>query len=353
MEGLRDAGFFDQPDLPAEINDEEKVLHHLYPLLDSHGTGVVQPDQLLFLEQNEEKREKWTRILQKRRDGQYGVFSKEDDSNEAIKYIRDMCFNTTRCGKEHWALMPYNPIMGGLPPRETRPQQLHKPPTRSESSPVLGKGAKKVPRFLREFREARRQGKLIGKEAKAARDKCLGDGSEAFLDRKLAVNTGMRKRPGAKGQLVAERSLSALDVAFEADARPATAPAGDSAPLSSSLGFNPGVVGSAALFGRLQPPVRPPASIGWARGHADAEKIRNARKAYDCSFVAKPKGSHGDASRDLGSQARCSTAPAASQSGGRHELLDFQFSPTRSFDFFAARKALGMWNHYDVGGMGA
>lgn len=326
-QGLREAGFFDQKGLPVNLGNEAKVIDNLYPLLDSSGTGVVQPDQLLFLEKNTEKRAEWDRILMRKRDGQFGAFAKDEDANEAHGFLKDTGFKTTRLGKQHWKMMPYTPLLGGVPPEEAGPQPLFAPGPKSNSSPDLNwKGPKKqVPRFLREFREAKRQGKLIGKAAREAREQLQCQSSPD-----LRPNTAPPFGANVLGQLP-----KVADAELAVGAPPCAAP---------SFGLAPAVVGSATLRRK-----RRSLPVCWAKNSAAAEKVKDQRKAYCGSFVAaSPKRGDpflGEACKlPTGSPVRATTADGRDL----RPLGQMQFSPGKSFDFITSSKAMSLWDYYDI-----
>lgn len=338
-DGLRSEGFFDQEDLPFGLASEEQVLLNLYPLLDSSNTGVIQPDQLLFLEKNELKRAKWGDILEKKRDGQFGAFAIEGEANEAMSLIKSTCFATTRCGKTHWKMVPYNPIMGGPPPRETRAVPMFiVNREKSESSPDLRKGPKPIPRFLKEFRQARKQGKLIGREARHARELANAE-AEAAQARGLppaGARPATSGPPGFTTLLDAELGL-----------RPATSPPGTAPPPpAASFGLTPAIVGSAKLASsKWKEPQRQKLPVAWAKNHAEAHKITAARKAYCATFTPIPKKPDNGVVRQMED---AWTEPPAPRDLPRdlRPLEPVGFSPGKALDFFCANKALAMFDNY-------
>jgi hypothetical protein len=298
------------------------VLENLYPLLDSHGTGVIQPDQLLFLEKDIQKRATWEKILEKRRDEQYGSFIGEAEETKAHDFIRDIAFKTTRCGKQHWKMMPYNAIMGGPPPKESRPQPLFKP-SRSESSPSFTR--QRTPRFLREFREARRQGKLVGKAAREAREARLGNMLEACIARpRSAVQLGRRATESGPASV---------------PPRPASASA-----LSRTT---PTEVGSAKL-GKHGHRRRHEMPVVWARNDSISRNIVAQRKAYCGSQVAVQVT---QAHTDLQKLDEACKKHRVANRRARHldSLEKMKVNPCRSFDFCASRKSLAIFDYYDIG----
>lgn len=355
-DGLREFGFFDQNNIPSALDSESKILHNLYPLLDSHGTGVVQPDQLLFLERNDKKRAEWEKFLEKKRDGQFGTFVMEEEGNGAVEFLKDTAFSTTRCGKQHWAMMPHNPMLGGPGPKETLPQPLFKP-RRCESSPGFEKGTKRnVPRFLREFREARRQGKLIGKAAREAR--------EQYSAKSTAAGIALRPRSATRLGDQSSSRFDAMDAVCQlpVEALPRTAPAkpaaiGDARPADklASFGMNPTVVGSASLASVRGKQLRR-RTVAWARSDADAQKVVSQRKSYGGTMVAVAPKAGVD---NVGT--RPQTAPGNPQIRGApadagavkqpqdiRRLEQRKFCHEKHFDFLTSGKAMSMWEHYDV-----
>jgi Ca2+-binding EF-hand superfamily protein len=375
IDGLVDKGFFEQENLPDGLTDEEQVLHHLYPLLDSNRTGVIQPDQLLFLEQRPDRKKEWEKILQKRRDGQFGAFDAADLIHDAEEYIKDMAFKTTRCGKQHWKMLPYTPILGGRPPHSTPLPLMRK----TGSAPSFGTGnfkAKPIPRFLREFRQARAQGQIIGRELRAAREQSNAEHEMAAFvghpmtssERQQLARFGEAARPSsvhareamADSCYASAVSAVALDTGMPLRRELNSAPAG-----LGGLGLDPVVVGSAALgSGREKQTRRRAPPVAWARNSAEAHKITGARKAYCGSFVAtspqapqKKPASDAGAAKLVESLMEKWTEPRGSPSRGSQRARDahamelMDFCPTKSFDFFRASKSLGMWEYYDIAHM--
>jgi len=337
-EGIRGQSFFNCPDLPAVLDSEEKVLNKLYPLLDSHCTGVIQPDQLLFLEKDDKKKQRWIKLLQQKRDGHVQTDIIEEP-NRADSLLKEVAWDTTRCGKSHWGMLGPNAFLDP-PPSDREPRKSSSlPQLTSQSYPTRGR--KPVPRFLREFREAKRK------------EKVLGGGQ---LDR---VGTADRVSTAASTS-----DLRSLQV--------------------GGLGINPVVVGSAS-FGKIPQPQNlceseapwlgelgyssPPGSkpspakgrtrkklaVAWASSPGDASQIISRRKAYGGSFVNKlPKAN----------LQRC--APGLAPNTGNESAMEIDavpraesiwshgedrhcFRPHRTFDFFAASKALSLFNHYGIG----
>jgi len=269
------------------------------------------------------------KLLKKKRDGQFGVYSKDQEANQAYDLIRDAAFKTTRCGKQHWAMMGYNPMLGGPPPKEQQPQPLFKPVTQaSVSSPCFL--TKRTPRFLREFREAKQQGKLVGKAARLARERNLGSIEDSLVGPRPKSAVPLRAgQPGAKPTALPRRPASATDAAAK---RP-------------SFGMN----GAVNCRGRSS---RSHCSPAWARTPAEADKIAMQRKMYCGSLVAPLPAAKPDVGR-RGEAWKEPSVPsiqiaAARRAGDLRQLGQMKFNPERSFDFVISSKTLSLWNHYDM-----
>lgn len=253
----------------------------------------------------------------------------------------------------HWKLMPHNSlVMGSRPPDKEQPRSLSnaKPMSAMERECTFQPAVtKQVPKFLRDFREAKKQGRLVGREAKAERDKCLGPGGG---DGRPTC------QPGGGPLRFGSKSLPSLLPSSDGDAeeRPSTAPpleGGISPPPSSwpaSLGFEPRVVASTNMGG---PRARKHHAVVWARSKAESDKISHTRKAYMApqTIVKKPPKALESLIAAGSMEERCSTAPGSVQrSKMDKESHKLTFAPHRHFDFLTQTKALSLWNHYDMAG---
>lgn len=122
-EGLRGMGFFDLPDLPEALADEEKVLDNLFPLLDQGGNGSVGAEQVMFLEKDKEKRERVQAKLARIREfGHIGA--KEPVSNDAAEKLHHLTMKTTPMGGKHWKrIKSHKTLVYGGPPRPQKPKK--------------------------------------------------------------------------------------------------------------------------------------------------------------------------------------------------------------------------------------
>jgi hypothetical protein len=113
-EGLEGLGFFDEPDLPAVLNSKEQVSKNLYPLLDQSGYGCIQAEQMLFLEQDLEKRSRLTKEI--RRAQQYGhVVGGIETTSDAEKLLNKVCMDETQLGGRFWKMINANNVLPSSP----------------------------------------------------------------------------------------------------------------------------------------------------------------------------------------------------------------------------------------------
>lgn len=136
-DGLRELGFFDTDGLPPGIADEELVLKNLFPLLDSNGTGAVEPRQLLFLEKDRPKRARWATSLKKLRE--HGD-TPQPAPSEASQLLT-AALSVTSMSRKHWS----ESVEPGKSPLALEARRLSR--RRSTGSTT--------PRFLREYRRSK------------------------------------------------------------------------------------------------------------------------------------------------------------------------------------------------------
>lgn len=120
--GLSEKGFFEVMGVPDSLQDEQKVLANLYPLLDSSGAGACSCENLMFLEQDREKRQKVLRELARIREYGKDVGGAEPLKSNAQKMLHKIAIRTTPLGGNHWATVtdevavgePSSPVSPGM-----------------------------------------------------------------------------------------------------------------------------------------------------------------------------------------------------------------------------------------------
>lgn len=150
VEGLAELGFLDLPNLPDNLSNEAMLSENLYPLLDQSGKGAISPDQLLFLEQDKDKRVRLQRQLARIRD--HGIQgAPEPLRNDAQRLLHKLAMNTTLLGGKHWKQLdskhvqlavglPTNPLRFLTPSRTSlaslSPKRLNKSTSIPQSVPA-------------------------------------------------------------------------------------------------------------------------------------------------------------------------------------------------------------------------
>jgi len=157
-DGLREMGFFKGDDMLTALKDEEAVLANLFPLLDQSGSGCIAPGQMVFLEQDAEKKAQLCRQIE--RIAKHGAqAAPEPLHNDAQRMLHKLAMSTTMLGGKHWKLHATEISCG--PSRSTQrrlfsgtgsqstgqlsPQPLR--PGSSRSSPIKSPSAKATPRL--------------------------------------------------------------------------------------------------------------------------------------------------------------------------------------------------------------
>jgi len=154
LSGLQAMGIFADRSLPEGLRTQELLSKNLYPLL---ATGnCVNIDDLLFLEKDQEKRQRIVLELQRIRD--FGVQAGPGPlPNEGQRLLFRLSMSTTQLGGKHWkgvkdkmargvGAMPYSP---NFRPNTTWLEQIalnrvHVDRLRSASLPKLKRSAKGV-----------------------------------------------------------------------------------------------------------------------------------------------------------------------------------------------------------------
>jgi len=240
-DGLSETGFFEEPGLPECINTMERMLRVLYPLLDRNGRGALAPEELLFMELDPERRKRHEMAIQRRRKGIVSSME-EEDTNEALGLLRAVTMETTALGKHHWKMVKH-PLLGGdIKSSSSSKRFASKMSQRSSSfgasavSRSLSSGStrRRTPRFLREFREAKRaatSGALHGPTGIPPPIPLLGNaGSHQDPGRSVAPS-------GFSASSSATLTGGALDL--RAGWLPASAPAAETRTLAPAAGEQP------------------------------------------------------------------------------------------------------------------
>lgn len=369
-EGLKLSGFFQESGIPKSIDTEEKMLRVLLPLLDRNGRGALQPDELLFLEKDIEKRKRHALAIRRRRQGI--VCSEELTSNEALGLLKAVTWETTRGGKRHWKMVKH-PLLGSDKKNAISSKQSGTPFASAGSSPAsLGGPRRRTPRFLREFREAKRaaeKGALQG-DGPIARPRSLSCG-EAQCNRNdglKEVRTSSRiaspapaKRASSTPSGVLNLREGWLPTSTQADLRRPKSAAKPGSPEHPDSAPAPG--GDGAMIQALEPEVfeeTPALGQAWIgtlplrrytanpkalRASVEAEKSRSRHKAYGATLVPplpEPRRHR---------QGRSSTP--TSLLPGRRGLSccgdeAMYFNPQRLDSFLLSSKSRSLCQHYGV-----
>lgn len=115
-EGLEELGFFEVPEVPEVLDNKEKVLKNLYPLLDAGGSGAISCEQLMFLEEDKEKRKKVLRELARIREHGRDIGGAEPLRSGAQKFLQKIAQKTTLQGGKHWATVTDEVAIGDRSP---------------------------------------------------------------------------------------------------------------------------------------------------------------------------------------------------------------------------------------------